>query len=70
MGTIRDPGNSFISHGFLRTGMTERQKQVDVKSRGGQAAKDARDKPRASETFDWDKAIRLNRKTRREVYGS
>ena len=50
--------------------MTERQKQVDVKSRGGQAAKEQRENPRPSETFDWDKAIRLNRKTRREVYGS
>lgn len=60
MGTI-------VSHG---TGLTERQKELDVKARGGQAAKDARDKPRASETFDWDKAIRLNRKTIREVYGS
>ena len=63
MGTI-------VSHGFLKTGLTERQKELNVKARGGQAAKDARDKPRASETFDWDKAIRLNRKTRREVYGS
>ena len=60
MGTI-------VSHG---TGLTERQKELDAKARGGQAAKDARDKPRPSETFDWDKAIRLNRKTRREVYGS
>lgn len=59
-----------VSHGFLDTGLTERQKQLDVKARGGQASKNARDKPRAGETFDWDKAIRLNRKTRREVYGS
>lgn len=69
MGEIRDPGNAFIAHGFENTGLTERQKGVDVKARGGQATKAARDKPRPSEVFDWDKAIKLNRQTRREVYG-
>lgn len=69
MGQIKDPGSGHIHHGFENTGLTERQKGRDVKARGGAAAKSQRDNPRPSEVFDWDKALRLNRQTRKEVYG-